>query len=80
MAKAIATYEGRIHGFVHGAIRGDGALFKRYQNKTRSGYKWSAWKFVEMLDPKDIPAEIPSEFSTLVPANYYTSFKARLPN
>lgn len=67
MPKAIATYAGGIHGLVHAAIRADGALFKRYQERTRYGYKWPAWKFIETIDPKNIPATISSGFSDLVP-------------
>jgi len=44
MAKAIALYEGGIHGLTERAIRDDGAVFVRYQDKTPWGYRWGAWK------------------------------------
>lgn len=47
MARAtncIGYYEGGIHGRKELAIRDDGALFERFQDKTIYGYRWSAWR------------------------------------
>lgn len=76
MAKAIKTYAGGIHGLVEAAVRPDGALFKRYQDKTPWGYRWGAWKLSGSVDVNNLPATLPSGFSTLFPK----AFNVRLPN
>jgi len=76
MAKAIKAYAGGIHGLVHAAVRSDGALFKRYQDKTPYGYRWGAWKLSGSVDVNNLPATISSGFSTLYP----TDRNFRLPN
>ena len=43
MAKAIAIYEGGTHSRTQVAIREDGQVFERRQDRTRYGYRWSAW-------------------------------------
>lgn len=79
MAKAIKTYAGGINGLVQAAVRADGAMFKRYQDKSPWGYKWGSWKLAGQVDPNNLPAEISSGFSTLRPTNVYSSFNPRLP-
>lgn len=69
MAKAIKAYAGGIHGLVHAAVREDGALFKRYQDKTPWGYRWGKWQHAGSVDVKDLPATISSGFSTLFPTD-----------
>lgn len=79
MAKAIKTYTGGIHGLIQAAVREDGALFQRYQNKTPWGYRWTAWMLQGQLDPANLPECIESGFSTLRPPSIYQAFNARLP-
>lgn len=79
MAKAIKTYTGGINGLVQAAVRTDGALFKRYQEKSPWGYKWTAWKLSGQVDPSNPPSEISSGFSTLRPPSIYQEFTPRLP-
>lgn len=80
MAKAIAKWKGGIHSLVEAALRGDGVLFNRYQNKTPYGYRWSAWKEAGKIDINAIPETIPSGFATLRKPGMYNDFSARLPN
>lgn len=79
MAKAIKTYTGGIHSLIQAAVREDGALFQRSQDRTPWGYRWSAWRFVRQLNVESLPTEISAGFSTLRPPSVYTAFKARLP-
>lgn len=81
MAKAIKVYAGGIHGLVHAAVREDGQVFRRYQEKSRYGYRWGAWRAAEKVDPADLPATLSSGFSTLFPVDgcIYRKFAARLP-
>ena len=79
MAKAIKKYTGGIHGLIQAAVREDGALFMRFQNKTRWGYRWTAWKFVRQLDTANLPESIEAGFSTLYWPSIYTDFNPRLP-
>ena len=45
MTKAIALYTGGIQSLTEVAIREDGRVFQRYQNRDpRYGYRWGAWK------------------------------------
>jgi hypothetical protein len=43
MTKAIAIYTGGIQSQMQVAVRDDGTMFWRGQNKTRFGYSWSPW-------------------------------------
>jgi len=82
MAKAIAAYNGGIHGLIEFGVRADGALFRRVQNKDhRFGYVWSGWKFIRNLDVNDIPQSIEAGFSVCYHAGQYSNWKKwRLPN
>lgn len=42
--KAVKLFCGGIHGLQEIAVRSDGAVFKRYQDKGPYGYRWGAWK------------------------------------
>ena len=45
MAKAIALWTGGIHNLTEVAIRDDGVLFQRFQERdSRYGYRWTGWK------------------------------------
>ena len=45
MAKAIALFNGGIHEGRQYAVREDGAVFKRFQEKhPRYGWRWGKWK------------------------------------
>lgn len=69
MAKAIAVYEGGIHNRIEKAVREDGQMFERHQEKTRFGYRWSAWRrFGEPLGDnarKNLETSMSAGFSTL---------------
>lgn len=83
MAKAIQTYTGGINGLIEAAIREDGVLFKRYQDKTRYGYRWTGWKEKGNCDVNNIPKTIEAGFATLYKADpiYDKSLiNCRLPN
>lgn len=80
MAKAIKTYDGGINFRVQAAVRTDGALFIRTQNKGRYGYAWGAWRFRTQLDTENLPGTIQAGFANLYPTNFYTAFNPRLPN
>jgi len=77
--KAIKKYTGGIHGLVQAAVREDGVLFKRYQDKTPYGYRWGAWKREGVLDVANLPSELSSGFSTLRPVTVCRDFGCRLP-
>ena len=79
MAKAIKTYTGGIHSLIQAAVREDGALFQRCQNRTPYGYRWSAWHCVGQVDAANPPATIEAGFSTLRAPGVYRAFNARLP-
>ena len=80
MAKAVKKYKGGVHSLIEAAVRGDGALFCRYQNKTMYGYRWSAWVKKGRLDVLNLPGTITAGFSELFPVDCYTDFACRLPN
>ena len=46
MAKAIATYSGGHYTAIQMAVREDGVLFERHEEKSRytHGYQWTKWK------------------------------------
>jgi putative SOS response-associated peptidase YedK len=75
MAKAVATYQGGIHGQVQVAVREDGAVFRRYQNRTIYGYRWGAWTKGETVDATNPP----ETFINARRTNEYNQFNARLP-
>ena len=76
MAKAIKTYAGGIHGLIEAAVRADGALFQRFQDKSPWGYRWGAWKRYGSVDPANLPTELSAGFATLRPREK----SVRLPN
>ena len=80
MAKPIALYEGGITGLIEKAVRQDGTIFARYQNKTIYGYRWSAWKpegkFTEE-QIENLPFQLEAGFSTLFKSE---KTNRRLPN
>lgn len=81
MAKAIKTYAGGINFKAQAAIRADGVIFMRVQERTRFGLNWTPWKERGVCDPANPPATIPCGFSDLRPANYYDAMdNVRLPN
>ena len=47
-----AIFEYGIHERIQQAQRADGQWFKRYQAKTRFGYRWTAWKPVAAKDER----------------------------
>lgn len=69
MAKAIAIFVGGIQELRQVAVREDGAVFKRFQEKDpRFGYRWSAWKPTgEVLgeNARNGIEDMPSGFCTL---------------
>jgi hypothetical protein len=79
--KAIKLYRGGISGLTEYAVREDGALFARFQDRGPRGYRWGAWKPRGKVDPKNLPAFIESGFSCLYPADptYNPCDKFRLP-
>ena len=87
MAKAIALYEGGIHYRIEKAVREDGVVFERAQEKDpRYGYKWTRWQATgtrlgdnEKHNPEP---SIPAGFSILsrrMPGDYGWR-NVRLPN
>lgn len=82
MAKAIQAWEGGLSGKIELAVRGDGVLFRRVQNKDpRYGYVWTKWVEIGKLDVDNLPFSIEQGFSTCFRANIYTAWqKWRLPN
>lgn len=81
MAKAIAKYSGGITGLVEIAIRADGQVFRRYQNKGAYGYCWTAWKAGETVDVENLPGSFTAGFGNAYPVrDSYSDFKCRLPN
>lgn len=77
----LAIYAGGIHSRVEAAIRKDGQVFRRYQERGRWGYAWTPWRRKETVDVNNIPHSLESGFSTLrrVDSDPYRSFKCRLP-
>ncbi len=68
MSKAIAIFTGGVTELRQAAIREDGAVFTRGQNRTRFGYQWSAWRATgEILghNARAATAEIACGFATL---------------
>lgn len=68
MAKAIAIFTGGITELRQAAIRDDGAVFIRMQERTRFGLSWSAWRATgEVLgeNSRQGMAEIQCGFATL---------------
>lgn len=82
MAKAIQAWRGGIHSLVELAVRGDGVLFRRVQNKSaRFGYVWGSWKQIGTLDIENLPWSIDQGFSKCHRADTYTKWQNwRLPN
>jgi len=79
MSKAVKIYKGGIHSLVEAAIRTDGVEFRRYQNKTPYGYRWTAWRASgPRHDVSSLPACLSSGFSTLYPPQIPRN--VRLPN
>lgn len=79
--KAIKLYRGGVHGLVEYAVREDGALFSRFQDRGPYGYRWGAWRASGRMDPNSLPPCIESGFSTLYPSDptYRPFAKLRLP-
>lgn len=42
--KAVKRYYGGIHYLTDTAVREDGVVFNRVQEKTHVGYRWTSWK------------------------------------
>lgn len=43
-SNVVALYTGGIHSLIEVAVRDDGVVFRRYQNRDpRYGYRWTAW-------------------------------------
>lgn len=80
MAKAIKTYCGGINYRAQAAVRDDGALFMRLQDKTPYGYRWTAWQQRGAVDINALPETIPCGFSDLRRPTVYEQFTPRLPN
>lgn len=79
MAKAIKVYKGGIHSLIEAAVRADGAEFRRYQNKTLFGYRWTAWRATGMQhDVTNLPTSLSAGFSTMYPPQCPRN--VRLPN
>jgi len=72
--KVLAKYAGGIHGLIQAAIRSDGVLFMRFQDKTRYGYKYGPWKEKGNVGSV-IPQTLQAGFSTL----FKSDFPCRLP-
>lgn len=75
----IAKFVGGIHARVQVAVRHDGVVFQRFQNKTFRGYQWSKWQTRGTVDPFNVPSSMSSGFSTLYAPDFYTDFNPRLP-
>lgn len=80
MAKAIAKWTGGRLARVEAALRSDGVLFKRYQERSAYGYRWGKWKESGRLDLAAIPGTLGAGFATLYPPDQYTDFNPRLPD
>jgi len=69
MAKAVAIFTGGIHSLTQYAVRDDGAVFKRFQEKHfRYGYRWTSWTATgETMghNAQQATTELQSGFSTL---------------
>ena len=77
--KAIAKYAGGFTFKAQAAVRADGAIFRRVQEKTAWGYRWTAWRKSGSCDPASPPETIPCGFSDLRRPTFYTDFNPRLP-
>ncbi len=77
----VAAWEGGIHGLIELALRQDGTLFRRVQDKdSRFGYRWSKWTEIGKLDVKNPPSMIEQGFSKCSRPGAYTNWqKWRLP-
>ena len=65
MPKPIAAYTGGVQNLIEIGVRSDGVAFRRYQEKGRYGYKWSAWKIYGDYDVDNLPGSIEVGFSTV---------------
>lgn len=70
MAKAIALYTGGINFLVERAVREDGVVFQRLQDKhPRFGYRWGPWKTTGEVYGENMranpPASVVCGFATL---------------
>ncbi len=77
--KAIGLYKGGIHGLIEYAVREDGTLFARYQDRGPFGYRWGSWKEKGKIDVAALPASIQSGFSVLHRAYNAKVERLRLP-
>lgn len=77
--KAIAIYKGGIHGLIEYAVREDGQMFARYQDRGPYGYRWGSWREKEKIDVAALPASIESGFSLLHRAHDAKVDRLRLP-
>jgi len=62
--RAIAGYEGGVNFLMQYGIKEDGAVYKRFKEKSQYGYVWGKWDRdnSKMVDPKNLPLSIPAGF------------------
>lgn len=77
--KIVKKYAGGINFLAQAAIRADGALFMRVQERGPYGYKWSPWRLKRTIDPLNPPNTVAAGFANLYPVNRYNDFGCRLP-
>ena len=76
MAKAIQAWRGGTHSLIELAVRTDGTLFRRVQNKSaRYGYTRGVWKQIENIYIKNLPRSINQGFSKCQRADSYSRWQ-----
>lgn len=71
----IKAYTGGIHALMEAAVNSRGECFIRHQDKTRWGYRWTAWKSWKQFNPDNLPNSIEAGFSTLWRAGEYSNWQ-----
>lgn len=64
MARAIGLYAGGVHALTEVAVRADGTVFQRWQEKdVRYGYRWTRWSATGEVLGENARASLPASRS-----------------